>query len=224
MDTPLQPSFIPKKPIDGGPRSTRSSGGIFYFVGATIFTVAIIASLAVFGYEYYLGGRIAKMEADLTAARAALQPELIKELSRSNKRFLAADEILKTHVTVSAFFNVLQKLTLQSVRFNTFAYDMKTEGIAVVMKGEAKSYAIVAQQAKVISEDPAFNSVQFSDLDLNTKGNVTFVMKATVNPKAVSYVVGMESMLSPQANTVTPVNTPSASTTQVSTTSTQTQP
>jgi hypothetical protein len=198
MDTPIQPSFIPKKPVVGQTPRSHTGGGLFYYIGSTIFTVAVVACVVLFAYQYYLNGQIAKMNLELTQAREALQPELIKALSRSSKRFASAEEILKQHVTVSAFFNVLQKLTLQTVRFSSFAYDMKPEGIVVTMKGEAKSYATVAQQAKIISEDPAFKSAQFSDLDLNTKGNVIFAMKAVINPATVSYAAGINSLLAPQ--------------------------
>ena len=223
MDTPLQPSFIPKKPVVGGPQSTRSSGGIFYFISTTVFTITVIASIAVFGYELYLNGRIFKMETELADAREALQPDLIKQLSRSNSRFLSAEEILKKHVTVSALFASIEKLTLQNVRFSSFGYDTKTDDIIVIMKGEATTYATVAQQAKVIAEDPAFKTSLFSDLDLNTKGNVVFTLKATINPKAVSYESNLNTTLNPSSTQILP-SLPAASSTASTTLPTQPRP
>lgn len=215
MDTQFQPSFIPKKPVVGSISGSRSSGGVLYYIGTLVFTVTLLASGAVFGYEFYLNGNIAKMESDLSAARAALQPTLIKDLSRANNRFISAEEILNNHVVISSFFNLLQRLTLQSIRFSAFAYDIKQEGVVITMKGEARSYANVALQSKIFSEDPAFTSVLFSDLDLNPKGNVVFTVKATIDPRTISYAAMINALYGQtQINNETPATPSNATTTQ----------
>lgn len=216
MDTQFQPSFIPKKPVTSATGGSRSSGSVFYYIGVLVFSCAVIASVGVWGYEYYLNSRISKMESDLASARAVLEPDLIKELSKANNRFLSAEEILKNHVTLSSFFDLLQKITLQSVRFSSFSYDIKPEGIIIVMKGEAKSYASVALQAKTFSEDPGFLSVLFSDLDLNEDGNVVFTVKATLNPEVISYAAQFEDVAPLPLD---PVSVPVSTTTPVVATS-----
>jgi Tfp pilus assembly protein PilN len=94
---------------------------------------------------------------------------------------------LKEHVALSLLFKKLEGLTLETVRFNTFAFETKSEGIELRLKGEARSYSAVALQEKTMAADPMFSSVVFSDLDLNERGNVVFSMKAMVRPEAVAY-------------------------------------
>ncbi len=186
MEKP-QSSFIPKKENSSGP-AYKASGSIFSFFATLIFVVAFVASLGVFVYEKYLSGRIAKMENSLTMARQALQPELIKELSRSDSRIVSAKELIDKHITLSSFFEFLQINTLQSVRFNGFTFISDENGkFAVTMKGEARSYATVALQASIFSGDSGLIDPQFSGLDLNEDGMVVFSFKTGVSPSLISY-------------------------------------
>ncbi|OHA99817.1 MAG: hypothetical protein A3E93_01140 [Candidatus Zambryskibacteria bacterium RIFCSPHIGHO2_12_FULL_43_12b] len=190
MDTQIQSSFIPKKPVTGSSGSSASSsanGGVLQLIGTIVFVVALTGAVGVFGYEKFLEGRIAKMQTDLEMARQELQPDLIAELSRANSRFLSAEEILNKHKIVSELFNLLETQTLPNVRFTSFGYDDNELGLTFDIKGEAKSYATLAYQAKVLSENPYIINAQFSDFDLNEDGNVVFSLKANINPNLISY-------------------------------------
>ncbi len=207
MDTSkFQTSFIPKKQALGGLPASKHSGGLFHLFGTIIFSVAILLSVGVFAYEAFLGSRISKMEIGLSAARVAIQPELIKELSRANTRFISAEEILNNHEKVSSFFTLLEDLTLQSIQFSSFDYSgTESNGVIVKMKGLASSYSSVALQSKVFSDDTRILSTQFYDLDLDEDGNVVFSVVLKVDPMVVSYkktiedeFQAMESLLMPQ--------------------------
>lgn len=196
---------------------------VFYLVGIIIFIFAVIASISVFAYKKYLENSISKMQVELTNAREALQPNLIKELSRANARFLSAQSLLDSHVTLSRFFDLLQTLTLQSVRFNKFAYTMNDEGkVSVTLSGEARSYSALAVQSKVFSENPNFVDTIFSNLDLNESGNVVFSFKTQVNPRLISYSTYSNS-LSPNVPILAPIVENGTSTEQVQSSSTPAQ-
>jgi len=213
MDTKFQTSFIPKKSVQDG--SVRMSGGLFHTLAVIIFSLAIVISVGVFAYEKLLGGKISRMEAELTAAKVALQPDLIKELSRADARFEAAEELIKNHTLFSSFFELLESITLQAVRFTSFTYMMNENGkVTVSMKGEARSYSTVALQSKVISENANFVNPQFSGLDLKENGNVIFTFKTEVDPKLINYSTLFNAMPAPVQSEITePVeNTPSSPT------------
>ena len=196
MDTKPQSSFIPKKPAMAGTLSR--SGGLFPFLANTIFVVALIASVAVFAYDKFLSARISKMDESLSAARTALQPELITQLVRSDKRIISANALIQHHVTISSFFEVLQELTLQNVQFTSFSFGTgETGGLSINMKGEARSYATVALQAKIFSENDNFINPQFSNLDLSEKGDVVFNFKSQLNPKVISYTASLQTETMP---------------------------
>lgn len=187
-DPQIPSSFIPKKQESSG-AFTSHRGGFFSFLANLIFIVSIVATVGVFVYGKYLEGQISKMDSSLSEAREALQPNLIKELSRSDKRLIAAESLIASHITLSSFFELLQSLTLQNVRFNSFEFTTSPSGqLSVSLEGEAVSYATVAYQAQVINENDNFVKPQFSDLDLNENGDVTFSFESGVSQKAVSYV------------------------------------
>ncbi len=187
MDTKPQSSFIPKKPSESGALSR--SGGLFPFLADMLFVVALLASVAVFAYDKYLSSEIAKMDVDLSAARTAIQPELINQLVRSDKRIISANTLVDSHVTISSLFELLQSITLQNLQFTSFSFGSGEGGsLSITMKGEARTYATVALQAKIFNDNENFINPQFSNLDLNDKGDVVFAFKSQINPKIISYV------------------------------------
>ena len=181
--------------------SSKPSHGILYILGVTLFTVSVIAAVGVFAFQQLLQGQITGMADNLAQARTSLQPDVIKNLARTNDRFTSATEIINKHQTVSSFLDLLGKLTLQSVRFSSLSYDASPTGITIKMKGEAKSYASVALQSKIISGEPLFLTSQFSGFDLNDTGNVTFTLDAALDPKAVSYKAAIDALNPPAAPT-----------------------
>jgi hypothetical protein len=200
MDPKFQPSFIPKKtetPLTMGQRP-HGGNGILYSVGVILFTVAVIGSIGAFAYEKYLGGRISKMKVSLEEARAALDPELIAELSRSQARIESAKELLSRHVALTTLFSLLESLTLQSVRYTNFSYSsLGDRGILVSLLGEARDYKSVALQSEILSQNPYVKDPGFSNLDLNEDGNVTFEFKAHIAPDFLLYEKAFESAMIP---------------------------
>jgi hypothetical protein len=200
MDPKSQTSFIPGNTpgkVAGEASFIRrregASKGMLYVVGSVLFVLSLVAAGAVFGYERYLNGRISNMQAVLESARESLDPELIKELSRSNARIMSAKEILSRHVAITTFFSLLQSLTLQSLRFTDFSFSsLGDRGIIVQMSGESRDYKTVALQSKIFSENPYIINPFFSDLTLNEEGNITFKFQARLVGDFLLYERGFE--------------------------------
>jgi len=191
MDPKFQPTFIPKRPGDTAVSTGKhaSSGkGILYNVGSALFVISLLASGAVFAYEKYLLSRISNMQTALEEAKTALNPELVKELSRSHDKIESAKEILMRHVALTNFFSLLESLTLEALRFSRFTYSFSMEkGIVVEMTGEAGDYKTVALQSEIFSKESSIVNPLFSNLDLNEKGNVTFNFEARLTPDSILY-------------------------------------
>jgi hypothetical protein len=198
MDTKLQTSFIPKKAFNDVPR--KASGGLLNIIAIVVFVIAIILSAGVYGYQKLLNSKINKMQTELEDARAALQPDVIKELSRANARFTAGQDLIKKHTLITSLFNLLETETLRAVRFSRFTYMIDDAGrIAIGMTGEAPSYATVALQSKVFSENSNFKGPQFSNLDLSKEGNVVFNFKSFIDTTLVSYDTFIKSLSMPES-------------------------
>jgi len=135
-----------------------------YFIGTLIFTIAILASIGVFVYEKYLESRISRMEQDLAAARETLDPDLINTLSKENNRIKSAEILIDNHVTLTALFDVLEKITLQDVAYTSFnlrTTEADNQGIAINLGGVTRTYAALALQADIFANDPNFLTYNF---------------------------------------------------------------
>jgi hypothetical protein len=210
MDQKFQTSFIPKKPVLETVKFGGNTSGIFYILGEIVFIFAVIISVSTFAYQKFLESQIVKMQSSMGQAKENVQPDLIHELSRANLRFVSAKQVINNHTVVSQFFNLLESLTLQTLRFSDFSYSIDQSGqINVMMTGEARSYSTVALQSDIFSKNPGLKDPQFSNLDLNSNGNVIFTFKTKVNPVVVSYVklLGTEPS-TPQAGVVAPAPQP----------------
>jgi len=196
MDPKFQPSFIPKKAdsgLDSFKRPSGTSGGLFYVLGVSLFILALVSATGVFVYEKYLNSRISKMQNDLEVARQALNPELVKDLSRSHARMMSAKEILSKHVSMTSLFSLLSSQTLQAVSFSDFSLMSSSDGsITIEMSGESRDYKTVALQSEIFSKNPYFINPSFSGLDLNESSNVIFNFKSGIAPDFLLYEKAFE--------------------------------
>src|SRR3989344_7203318 len=134
MEPKFQSSFIPK-----GPTTSSAEGGIqmgrrreekslFSFLSAVIFILSILLALGMFGYKFYLKYRIEAMGADLERARAALQPEVIRELTRLDNRIISTKNLISKHQILTPLFEFLEVSTPRTVRFSGFQYSVTEQG------------------------------------------------------------------------------------------------
>lgn len=214
MDPKFQPSFIPKKAdsgLDSFKRPSGASGGLFYLLGVSLFVLAVVSATGVFVYEKYLNSRISKMQNNLEVAREALNPELVKDLSRSHARMMSAKEILSKHVSMTSLFSTLGRETLQAVAWSDFSLQSSADGLITVnMAGESRDYRTVALQSQIFSNIPSFINPSFSNLDLNESGNVTFRFKSDIAPDLVSYEKAFQAVESSSVPPPPPASLPNS--------------
>jgi hypothetical protein len=198
MEPKFQSSFIPRGPSaqsSAMPSPSLSMGArrpvernIVSVVCGALFTLSIIFALGVFGYKLFLNYRIGQMGKELEAARAALEPETVNELIRLNSRIVSTKELIERHRIISPVFAFLQNATPKSVRYTDFEFNMTAMGLELTLHGEASSYAALASAAEVFNRsDSNFKKATFSDLQLDTKGNVGFSLQLEVEPTLLSY-------------------------------------
>ncbi len=214
MEPKFQSSFIPKGPISStipsaptGRKTQEKS--LFSFLAWIIFNISVVLALGMFGYKFYLKYSIDQMGVDLENARATLQSEVINELTRLDNRITSSRELILAHQSLSPLFAFLEVSTPRTVRFNEFRYSVTPQGLELAMTGEARGYAALALQAEIFDKSPYFKNSIFSDLMLNTKGDVTFSFKAIVDPSLVSYGREVERLGAP---TVAPTGSSATST------------
>lgn len=224
MEPKFQSSFIPKGPLVSTGTATRTSReasrSILGTLAVFIFTLAILLSVGVFGYEFYLKANISKMTDNLATAKKSLQPETIKKIADLDSRIISTKDLLENHIVLSPLFDYLENSTLKSVRFTQFGYVTTEKGLELTMRGQARGYSAVASQSEIFNNSKYFKEPIFADLDLDDKGNVTFSFKAKIDPSIVSYrgdvdkrgVVQTVVPVAPVATTTAATSTPRSAT------------
>ena len=199
MEPKFQSSFIPKGPIGSSATGSASihkskQRSLLSFSALIIFILSVALAAGVFGYKFYLKHSLENMETALAKARADLQPETIGELTRLDNRLSFTKELVSKHKVLTPLFEFIEMSTVRTVRFNSFRYSMAEGGIELSLNGEARGYVALALQADIFNKSNFFINPVFSDLILNSKGDIVFSFKATVDPNQVLYTRQIESI------------------------------
>jgi hypothetical protein len=190
MEQNFQTSFIPKKPIVQERASSSRPINIFMIGAILILIIVLLGTGALYFYQISLNKQIASMQASLTAAKDSFEPTKISELQLLDKRLRASTEILSNHITITPVFNELQNITMQTVRYTKFDYELgATSGanINIKMSGIATGYRSVALQSDLFNQDKNLINPVFSNLTVDNNGNVLFDLDFSVAPSFVNY-------------------------------------
>lgn len=198
MEPQFRSSFIPKKPISG--QSPRKQGGgpvgLLFLLTLIAFLVVFALTAGVFLYQQFLVRSIERKGVELEEARAAFEPALIQELTRLDTRIKTADILLDRHIALSRMFTFLENNTIQDVRFTSFRFALFSDGQAnLILDGVAKSFNAVALQSDIFGKSRFIENPIFEGLNVNEKKDVTFTIKALINPDLLSYRSIAESRL-----------------------------
>lgn len=187
MEPKVQTSFIPKKSLAESAAPRRRGVSIFMLLGVAVFLITVLLAGGVFLYERFLKGSIENKDASLQKARAAFEPALIEDLKRMSARMSLARDVLNNHLAPSAIFTLLEEATLRSVRFRTFTYTLVGGKASIAMHGEARSFGDVAIQSDTFANTRRLRDSIFSNLNLDSSGNITFNFTGTTDPSLILY-------------------------------------
>jgi hypothetical protein len=190
MDTPIQPSFIPKKPLGANANLQGNSsalGAFILFAAVLVFLASAAGAGGVFAYKQYLQGQITSKSTTLEQNQAEFNLTTIQDLSRLDARMTETKDLLERHTTTLGILNFLSDQTLQTVQFTQLTYTAGQDGIvSIALKGLTNSFATVALQSDQFSASKSLKDVVFSDIAVE-QGKVHFVVRATVSPALVNY-------------------------------------
>jgi len=133
---------------------------------------------------------LANLQASLTLAQNNFEPSEITQLQLLDKRLQAATGILSNHIAITPIFNVLEQVTMHSIRFTNFNYDSGLDlagNIDIKMSGVAIDYRSLALQSDLLSQNKNFINPVFSNLTLDNSGNVLFDLEFSVPPSFFNY-------------------------------------
>ena len=190
MEPNFQTSFIPKKPIVDERVPMARPVGVLLIASIFILFTVLLATGGLYFYKGIVTKNLADQQANLTLAQNRFEPSKITELQTLDKRLRASTEILSKHISITPIFTVLQDLTMKSVRYTKFSYDVGTGQnitVDVKMSGQAIGYRSIALQSDLFAQNKNIINPVFSNLTLDNSGNVIFDLEFSVDPGFVNY-------------------------------------
>jgi len=183
----FQSSFIPKEPITQEVFKKKKAG-FLGVLAASLFFASIVAAVGMFIYKGIIENDIKSLESQLSDSEKNIDKKTIDEMSQFSQKLDIAKTLVARHQVISKFLETLASSTVSSVQFTNFSYSNLEEGkLTVSMQGTATSYASVALQENVFSQNKYFQSMSFSNLTLSDKGSVSFDLTASIDPQISTY-------------------------------------
>ncbi len=217
MDKRNKISFIPRKPISRKTQTTHRPMSLKIVSAFIIFLITIVSYGGMFFYKDNLAKSFKNEQLKLSSAKQKLDPNnTIETAQEFQKRTTEIKKLLDSHVAPSVVFNLLQSITLKSIKFTSFQFSAKSlknsqqaqqknkeankklkkqvpqTAFLVTLKGVAPTYSSVAYQSDVIkkeisSKNDRIKSFVISDVSLGEGGNVLFDLKLELNPSFLAY-------------------------------------
>lgn len=184
----FQTSFIPKKPITEEKIEAPRRIGLFTFLSAILFFLALFASAGLYFYKAVLIKKISAMDMELKRMETQFDEGFVRDVTKLDRRISAAKELVGNHIAVSPFFELLEKITTKSVRFNKFQFAVgENKTYEVKMSGQATGYRAIALQASLFGSQESITNPIFSNFVLDDRGRVSFDVSFNLDPKFLSY-------------------------------------
>ena len=211
MDQNFQTSFIPKKPMVEQATIESRPMGFVMVVPIVIFLTMVLVSGGAYLYKETLTKNVTQMETDLNLAKNRFEQAEISKLKLLDRRLRSSSDILGSHMTISPIFTALEALTMKTVRYTKFSYDLgNSNKILINMSGQAIGYRSIALQADLFAKNKNLIDPVFSNLSLDDKGNVLFDLTFSVDQSFVNY----KQVVKRESSSLTKINaTPSVETT-----------
>ena len=190
MDQNFQTSFIPKKPIVKERATSSRPVSFFLMISLFILLLVLAATGGLYFYKGTLKKNISNLENTLNLAKNRFEESKITELEELDKRLRASTEILAKHTVITPVFEALEEITMKTVRFTKFNYALgsnSADPIVVSMSGQAIGYRSIALQSDLFAKNKNLIDPVFSNLTLDSSGNVLFDLKFSVDPTYLNY-------------------------------------
>src|SRR3989344_6998649 len=180
-------SFVPKQPVHTIARHARGTFGMLSLIAFFLAGAALIVSGGFFAYERYLIGARDGRAAELADAEQKISRDTVEGFIRLHDRLVSAEALVDRHVTLSAFFSLLETLTLQNVRFNSLALTVGDDRTAELkLTGIARNFNALAAESAALSGERAVKRAVFSDITVGNDGFVGFSLSALLDPAVVT--------------------------------------
>lgn len=171
--------------------SSRGTGGdkrsMIDVILMVICAVAVLVSVGLGAYSFYLSSQIEKKKASLESFEARLSGFAAQadDMRRLSSRMKIIDQIFKDHVSVNTAFRLLEESIEHPITYTSFdfRYNDTLKGYVVEIDALAPNYRTVIQQIETYKREPYKNyvsEVKVDGLSPNEKGQIIFSLRMPV--------------------------------------------
>lgn len=204
-----QTSFIPKRPIAAGTSGVKIKKpwtfNVFLIASVIVFLGSCAAAAGSYYWKLSLETQIDTIKQSIAERESSLDQRLIEDMIARDRLLSAVNEKLAQHVSVSLIFDLLSKLTIEPVRFQSITLERKTPGVYdVALKGIGESFAAVSFQEKVLGDLALDRSLPvhmvqpvIANFTLATDGTISFGVEGKVMVDEILYIRGFEAVQAP---------------------------
>lgn len=194
-------SFIPKEPLLRGDTVVRRRPviGLSFLIGFIMFALALLVAGALFIYENELIEDLQESQDELRLVNDQLEKsdivQSIEELRELRDQIGRVSTVLDGHIAISEIFTFLEETTLSTVSFGSFQLSTDPEGDAatITMSGQASSYADLANQSAVYSDQSdILTKYDIGGLAVTEAGTISFSLTGTIDIDALKYASTLE--------------------------------
>jgi len=180
-------SFVPRQSTPSPTRPQRA-GRDYFFMGALVLAgLAVVLAAGTFLYERYLTHSLETKTAELSQATANVNEDTVRDFVQLRDRLANGKMLLTNHVMLSQFFDDLEHLTLQNVRYNSLSVTVAGDRTAkIVLSGTAKNFNTLAAQSTVLAGDKRIKRAIFSNITITNTNLVGFKLTADLDTSLVA--------------------------------------
>ena len=180
-------SFVPRQPVSPTPTRPQRTGRDYFLMGASVLAaLALLLAVGTFLYSQYLKHSLATKTAQLDQATANVNQATVEDFVHLRDRLSTGKSLLTNHIMLSQFFDDLEHLTLQNVRYDNLTITVANDHTAhVVLTGTAKNFNTLAAQSNAFAGDTRIKRAIFSDIGVTDGNAVSFKLEADLDPSLV---------------------------------------
>jgi hypothetical protein len=190
---------------------------LFMLLGVALLLASLLAAAAAFAGQKYLEGVATAKESRLKSVEQGINRESVEDFIRLRNRLTAGKTLLDRHVELTRFFDALEAVTLQNVRFSSLSLSVAEDRTATIsMEGSARSFNALAAESSAFAAEKRIRRAIFSDISTERDGTVGFTLTADVDPALITSAgaTGAAAVVAPAQPPVTaPVPSKPAATT-----------
>ncbi len=200
METKFQTSFIPKKPLVTDPTKPvvvhRAGISIMMIISIILFITSVGGAVFSVVWIGVLNQAQETYKQQLAESEKRFNISLIEDLKKFSTKIEISKELFQKHLSVSEIFPIINELTIETVKFDSFEFsepEKGSENIEITMHGVAKNYNSIAFQSDVFGSSDKFGKNKViknpvvADLSEEENGEINFTFSGILSSKEVLY-------------------------------------